>query len=211
MAVFHAASWTRNNALLVSCREYSRQENLYPQPKFMEPIFDAILHELSVGIPDTKQFTRAALRLIMALVLGAAVGINRERIGKPAGIRTHMLVSLGAAMFVLVPSELGLHLEDLSRVVQGVATGIGFLGAGAILKISSQGEIKGLTTAAGIWVTSAVGVACGLGLLGVAFISIFLAWMTLAVLESFSRRVAPDTPRDHLECKTESEVKEAQE
>jgi putative Mg2+ transporter-C (MgtC) family protein len=164
----------------------------------MEPILEAIQHELSTGIPDAAQFTRAALRLVMALALGAAVGVNRERTGKPAGVRTHMLVSLGAAMFVLVPSELGLHLEDLSRVVQGVATGIGFLGAGAILKVSTKGEIKGLTTAAGIWVTAAVGVACGLGLLGVALLSIFLAWITLAVMDSFSRRFAPENPHYHL-------------
>ena len=157
----------------------------------MQTILEAMLQELSAGLPDPAHLARVALRLIVALLLGAAVGFNRERTGKPAGVRTHMLLSLGAALFVTAAVEYGLTLEGISRVAQGVATGIGFLGAGAILKVSTRGEIKGLTTAAGIWVTAAVGVSCGLGLLGAAILTIVLTWLTLAVMESVSSRIAP--------------------
>jgi putative Mg2+ transporter-C (MgtC) family protein len=167
---------------------------------FPVSILEAIQHEFAAGIPD---LARMALRLVTALLLGAAVGFNRERTGKPAGIRTHMLVSLGAALLVLAPAELGLGLDGISRVVQGVATGVGFLGAGAILKVSARGEIKGLTTAAGIWVTAAVGVTCGLGLLGAAVLTVFLTWLTLTVMESLSKYIVPQHARYHMEDEAE--------
>jgi putative Mg2+ transporter-C (MgtC) family protein len=173
------------------------------------PILAAILQELSAGLPSPEHLARVAARLITALLLGAAVGFNRERTGKPAGVRTHMLLSLGAALFATTATEYGLSMEGISRVMQGVATGIGFLGAGAILKISARGEIKGLTTAAGIWVTAAVGLACGLGLLGAAILTIVLAWLTLAAMESFSARIAPKHAHYHL--KNEEITEEAEE
>src|SRR5262249_58398759 len=80
-----------------------------------------------------------------------------------AGLRTHMLVSVGAALFVLVPQQAGMSTADLSRVIQGVVAGIGFLGAGAILKHGHEGTVQGLTTAAGIWLTAGLGIAAGLG------------------------------------------------
>src|SRR4028119_1203730 len=100
---------------------------------------DIVLEELTAGLPDTAQMVRVALRLVTAMLLGAMVGFERERAGKPAGLRTHMLVALGAALFVLVPLEAGQGLSDLTRgdltrVIQGIATGIGFIGTGAILK-----------------------------------------------------------------------------
>jgi putative Mg2+ transporter-C (MgtC) family protein len=101
------------------------------------------------------------VRLIIALLLGAVVGAQRERWGKPAGLRTHMLVSLGAAVFVIGSLEFSMDSEGVSRVIQGLVTGIGFIGAGAILKLQEQREVEGLTTAAGIWLTAAVGVAVG--------------------------------------------------
>jgi putative Mg2+ transporter-C (MgtC) family protein len=99
-----------------------------------------ILEELTAGLPDPAHIVRVIVRLLAALLCGAVVGIQRERTGKAAGLRTHMLVAMGAAFFVLVPVELGMPLSDLSRVIQGLATGIGFIGAGAILKRCRQGQ-----------------------------------------------------------------------
>lgn len=124
---------------------------------------EALIRELASGIPDTAQVVQILIRLTAAALLGAVIGIQRERAGKPAGLRTHMLVALGAALFVIAPLEFGVSPDDMSRVIQGLATGIGFLGAGAILKRTEEGEITGLTTAAGIWLTAAIGVAAGLG------------------------------------------------
>jgi putative Mg2+ transporter-C (MgtC) family protein len=144
---------------------------------------EIVWQELTSGIPDATQLTRIAVRLVMAMLLGAVIGWERERTHKPAGLRTHMLVSLGSALFVLAPGESGMNQADLSRVIQGVATGIGFIGAGAILKLSDDREIKWLTTAAGLWVTSAIGVTAGLGRMGPAIIAVVLGWIVLSVLD----------------------------
>jgi putative Mg2+ transporter-C (MgtC) family protein len=93
-----------------------------------------------------------------------------------------MLVCMGVAMFVTIGTTLGMGGDALSRVIQGVATGIGFLGAGAIVKMEVTQEIHGLTTAAGIWMTSAIGVAIGVGRLGMAFIGVLVTWFVLAVV-----------------------------
>ena len=116
------------------------------------------------------------------MILGALVGAQRESIGKPAGLRTHMLVAMGAALFVLAPLEAGMELDGISRVIQGIVTGIGFIGAGAILKLQEKREIEGLTTAAGIWMTAAIGIAAGLGRWGLALVSTVLTWITLSVI-----------------------------
>jgi putative Mg2+ transporter-C (MgtC) family protein len=101
-----------------------------------------------------------------------------------------MLVALGAALFTLAPMEAGMDSADLSRVIQGLATGIGFIGGGAILKLSQDREIQGLTTAAGIWMTAAVGVAVGLGRLWLAVVSVILTWFILAVVGKFEHRIS---------------------
>lgn len=131
---------------------------------------------------DASDITRVCLRLLVALALGALLGYERESVGASAGLRTHMLVSLGSALFVLIPLQAGMSLEDLSRVVQGVTAGIGFLGAGAILKLQDENQIKGLTTAAGVWLTAAIGVAAGMGLEATAVLSALLAWVVLSVV-----------------------------
>jgi putative Mg2+ transporter-C (MgtC) family protein len=148
-------------------------------------VVEIILEEISLGLPEARQFGRILIRLVAAILAGAVVGIQRERSGKPAGIRTHMLVALGAALFVMGPMEFGmLNNEDaLSRVIQGLVTGIGFLGAGAILKLEDKREIEGLTTAAGIWMTAAIGLAIGLGRFGLAALSVIFAWFVLAVVK----------------------------
>lgn len=132
---------------------------------------DIFWEELTSGLPDTRQLAHVLIRLVAATLLGAVIGIQRERVGKPAGLRTHMLVTLGTAVFVLACSGVGMSLDGLSRVIQGIVTGVGFLGAGSILKLSEERDIQGLTTAAGIWMTAAIGVAVGLGSLGVAVLS----------------------------------------
>ncbi len=99
------------------------------------------------------------IRLVIAVVLGAAIGLEREYSHKPAGLRTHMLVCLGAALFTTV--SIFSFGQDPARVAAGIVTGIGFIGAGSI--IASRGHVHGLTTAATMWVTAAVGLAIGLG------------------------------------------------
>lgn len=133
-------------------------------------------------------FWEAALRLGGALVLSGIIGWERELKGRNAGLRTHMLVSLGAAGFVLLGMEFfaGARAQgqeeagDPIRIIQAIATGVGFLGAGAILQTGSK--VKGLTTAASIWVVSAIGVACGAGYWGVALLLSGMALVTLTLL-----------------------------
>jgi putative Mg2+ transporter-C (MgtC) family protein len=144
-------------------------------------IIDTLRSEFS-DAPDVEQVTRILIRLLLAAVLGGVLGYERESQGKAAGIRTHMLVAMGAALFVLVPHLDGMAVADLSRVLQGIITGVGFLGAGAIIKHRSEEDVQGLTTAAGIWMTAAIGVACGLGRESTALLSTLLALAVLAVL-----------------------------
>ena len=153
---------------------------------------NVLLDELVQGLPDAREVARVTVRMIGAALLGGVVGIQRERVGKAAGVRTHMLVALGAALFVLAPLQFEMSASDLSRVIQGLTTGIGFIGAGAILKLAAEREIAGLTTAAGIWMTAAVGVTVGLGQLGTAILSVFLTWIILAVLGRFEHRTGKE-------------------
>jgi putative Mg2+ transporter-C (MgtC) family protein len=134
------------------------------------------------GATEVEQITRILVRLLMAALLGGVLGYEREQQGKAAGIRTHMLVALGAALFVLVPQQAGMQVADMSRVIQGVVAGIGFLGAGAIIKKQSEENVQGLTTAAGVWMTAAIGVACGLGRESTAVLSTLLALAVLALV-----------------------------
>jgi putative Mg2+ transporter-C (MgtC) family protein len=131
--------------------------------------------------------TRIAVRLALAAVLGAVLGIEREAKGKAAGIRTHMLVAMGAAMFVLAAQQFEINAPDMSRVLQGVIAGVGFLGAGTILKGDAPSQVHGLTTAAGIWMTAAIGVAAGLGQESMAILATVLTLATMASLPLISR------------------------
>lgn len=145
-------------------------------------------------LPDAEQATRILLRLLMAALLGGVLGYERERQGKAAGLRTHMLVAMGAALFVLVPQQAGMHVADMSRVIQGIVTGVGFLGAGAIIKRGSEDDVQGLTTAAGVWMTAAIGIACGLGREATAALSTLLALVVLGLLPRLVTHVL-DRPR----------------
>jgi putative Mg2+ transporter-C (MgtC) family protein len=143
---------------------------------------ETLLNELASGIPDLAQAVRVVFRILAATLVGGLIGWERERTGKSAGLRTHMLVSLSSAIFVLAPLEAGMDLDEVSRVIQGVAAGIGFIGAGAIMKLANARVIEGLTTAAGIWLTAALGLAAGLGRFGLAAISAVMAWLILAFI-----------------------------
>jgi putative Mg2+ transporter-C (MgtC) family protein len=157
----------------------------------MEPLNADVLPS-----PDIAQLARVALRLSIAAALGWLLGAERESMGKAAGTRTHMLVAIGAALFVIVPAEIGLREGDLGRVIQGIATGVGFLGAGTILKRTDQHEITGLTTAATIWLMAAVGLAVGAGQIWIATMCAVGAWIVLYVFGLIDRR-ASSTNQKH--------------
>jgi putative Mg2+ transporter-C (MgtC) family protein len=156
----------------------------------MNPILD----ELAASLPNAQETARVVIRLLAALLAGGIIGLQREASGKAAGLRTHILVCVGTALLVVAAVDAGMEQDAMSRVIQGLVTGIGFLGAGAILKIDTTHQIKGLTTAAGIWMTAALGVAIGLGQLGTAAIGTVLAWFVLAVLIGIDRRVGGPDP-----------------
>jgi putative Mg2+ transporter-C (MgtC) family protein len=123
------------------------------------------------------------LVLVNAALLGGVVGFERQVQKRWAGLRTHMLVALGAALFVVAgTSAAEASASDLTRVIQGVASGIGFIGAGTILKLTDRLEIMGLTTASSIWLAAAVGTACGVHLFALAWAAGVLAVLILAVL-----------------------------
>lgn len=143
---------------------------------------EILLEDLIGTAPDARQWIRVGTRLLAALIVGAVIGYERERIGKAAGLRTHMLVAMGTALIVIACVESGMHEDALSRVIQGLVTGIGFLGAGTILKRIEEREIQGLTTAAGIWMTAAASAAVGLGQIVIALIGTVLAWLVLSAL-----------------------------
>ena len=118
-------------------------------------------------------------RLALAAALGALLGYQRESVHSTAGLRTHILVCLGAAFFVLASVEAGQTSADVSRVIQGIVTGVGFLGAGTILKVGDRLEVHGLTTAASIWLTAAIGVGAGLGHVWLPALGAIIGWLVL--------------------------------
>jgi putative Mg2+ transporter-C (MgtC) family protein len=146
-----------------------------------QQISNTVVTEFS-DLKDVSEITTLIIRLLMAALLGGILGFEREQRGKAAGIKTHMLVAIGSALFVLIPQQAGLSEQELSRVMQGIIAGIGFLGAGAILKGNDEKDLKGLTTAAGIWLTAAIGVAAGLGRESSAILCTLLALVILVTM-----------------------------
>lgn len=129
-----------------------------------------------------------ALRLLLATVLGSIIGWDREYDQKAAGLRTNMLVSLGAALFVLIPIQAGIvdqHPDTLSRAIQGVITGVGFVGAGSILR---HKRVQGLTSAAAIWVSAGLGVASGVGQWELGVLGVVLAVVILRGIKILERQ-----------------------
>jgi putative Mg2+ transporter-C (MgtC) family protein len=140
-------------------------------------------------LPDATHFTQVSVRILVAVLLGGLIGYEREMKGSAAGLRTHMMVALGSALFVIIPLQAGMEIEDLSRVIQGLVAGIGFLCAGAIIKQSDTEQIKGLTTASSIWATSAIGMAVGMGRETTAVLSTAFALVILAFLPRIERQI----------------------
>jgi putative Mg2+ transporter-C (MgtC) family protein len=131
----------------------------------------------------------ALVRLAVAAIVGGALGFERHLHGRWAGLRTHMTVALAAAVFVMGIDSPGSSAET-ARVVQGIAAGIGFLGAGTILKLSDRLEVKGLTTASSIWLTAALGTVVGLGRYSVAIAATLVGLLILAVLRPLDKGMA---------------------
>jgi putative Mg2+ transporter-C (MgtC) family protein len=132
---------------------------------------------------EWTEFYDDSLRLAAAALLGGAIGLERELKGHWAGLRTHMMVSVGSAIFVIAGLNLaGENSDSVTRVIQGVASGIGFLGAGTILKSDDRKEIKGLTTASSIWLAAALGSAAGLAEYALAVAAALVSLFVLGVL-----------------------------
>ena len=177
-----------------------------------QQVWDTVREEFS-DLPDAAQVTRVTLRLLIAAVLGGVLGYEREKKGKAAGMRTHMLVALGAALFVLIPQQAKVTDADLTRVLQGLVAGVGFLGAGAIIRVGDQGEVKGLTTAAGIWLTAAIGMAAGMGREATAVLATLLALFVLSVFPKVAQSLehrdqpvgTPQPPQTHNTTKSKNQ------
>ncbi|TFY99555.1 MgtC/SapB family protein [Ramlibacter rhizophilus] len=156
-------------------------------------VLDTIAAEFS-DLREIEDLTRVLVRLGVAAVLGALLGFERERAHKAAGLRTHILVSMGAALFVLMAVRSNFDPEPLSRVIQGVAAGIGFLCAGAILKSESSEQVRGLTTSAGLWMTTAIGLTAGLGHELLAVVGALLALVVLRLEGPVQRWLGGGSP-----------------
>ena len=136
------------------------------------------------------------LRIFVAAILGGAIGLEREYRAKEAGLRTHFLVAMGSALFMVV-SAYGFegtmitesHRWDVSRVAAQVVSGIGFIGAGTIIFRKAENIVSGLTTAAGLWVTAAIGLACGGGMYVLSIASTLLVFVGLEAFNFFLRKI----------------------
>lgn len=133
-------------------------------------------------LPSGTETGQVLGRTLVAALLGGVIGSERMHQGKEAGLRTHALVSLSAAFFVIAPQQAGVTSENLSRVIQGVAAGVGFLGAGTILKREDENRVRGLTTAASLYFATAIGIAAGLGRELVAALGTAAALIVLRLL-----------------------------
>ncbi|MWJ29495.1 MgtC/SapB family protein [Halomonas sp. ZH2S] len=159
----------------------------------MEQIGNIIISEFS-DFNDLGELVVVVIRLLLAALLGGLLGLERQQSGKAAGVRTHMLVCMGAALFILIPQQAGISDSEMSRVIQGVIAGIGFLCAGSIITGKDEQGATGLTTAAGIWFTAAIGVSVGLGREQTAVLCTLLAWLVLYVVPFFSRSIRKKKP-----------------
>lgn len=155
-------------------------------------------------------YTDLTLRLVAAAIGGALVGLERQIQDKPAGLRTNILVSVGAAGFILATVRDIPGNPDFTRVVQGIVGGIGFLGAGAI--IQGRANVHGITTAAAMWVVAAIGTACGMGefrLAGALVLACVITLYPLGYVEyRMEKQAGRDPPRDPKEEEQEEKKKD---
>ena len=146
----------------------------------MDELLQALASELS--LPRAGTMTVIVVRVVAAALLGGIIGWEREQKGRAAGLKTHILVAVGSALFVLAPYLAGIDGGDNTRVMQGIVSGIGFLGAGAILRSRDGSRVEGLTTAASIWMTAAIGMAVGIGQAMLALVATLFAWLVVAAM-----------------------------
>jgi putative Mg2+ transporter-C (MgtC) family protein len=152
------------------------------------------------------EFGEVSGQLAAALILGGLLGAEREAKGQWAGLRTHMMVALGAALFTIVGVKAVGDNREISRVIQGIAAGIGFLGAGTILKLAGNREVKGLTTAASIWLAAALGTAIGLKFYVVALSATMCSLIVLALLRPLEKKwIEPPSKKKHADEATPDE------
>jgi putative Mg2+ transporter-C (MgtC) family protein len=162
--------------------------------------FDSIIIHMNweqlISTINSSQITLGAafFKMLLSLIAGGLVGLNRERHNQPAGFRTHILICMGACLLMILSiyipqTYFGFKNGDPGRIAAQVVSGIGFLGAGAIIRLGTN--VRGITTAASIWLISAVGMAIGAGLYTVAFFVVILALFTLIVLERLEHRFFP--------------------
>lgn len=138
------------------------------------------------------------LGILLAVLFGVAIGLEREISGKAAGLRTNVLICLGAAVFTIISKQLGAtQLDSLTRIAAGIVAGVGFLGAGAI--IQDTGGVHGLTTAATIWLMASIGMACGAGFFALAAITTLIALLVLIVLGQFEKPLAKYSKKQKTE------------
>src|SRR5688500_6682035 len=166
----------------------------------LENIVETLREEFS-DLADASDVTRLLARVLLAVGLAAVIGYEREVRGSTAGLRTHMILELGVALIVVASQQSGMEREDVSRVIQGVFAGIGFLGAGAIIKQSDSDQVRGLTTAASLWTTAAVATACGLGTELTAIVATVIAVIILSVLLRLERRALKPGRADKAETR----------
>jgi putative Mg2+ transporter-C (MgtC) family protein len=156
-------------------------------------MWDTIVSTLATefsDLTDPAALTQVITRIVLATALAALVGYERERRGSSAGLRTHMMLGLGVSLLVVASEQSGMDRESVSRVIQGVFAGIGFLGAGAIIKQDAADQVRGLTTAATLWATAAIATVAGLGREGTAIIATLLALVILSWLLRLEKRQA---------------------
>ena len=159
-------------------------------------MLDEMMRELHGGFTNVS-VTVSATRMLVALVLGGVIGFEREMRDKPAGLRTHMLVSLAACLFILVGQQLGnlgfgkdadLKVDPL-RLVEAVTAGVAFLAAGIIF--TSRGRVRNITTGASMWLAGAIGLACGAGQMGLAFMATVMVVVVIAALRQLELKFFP--------------------
>lgn len=163
----------------------------------LQQIGASVVRELA--LPDVDTATTIVVRVLVAAVLGGMVGWEREQKGRAAGLKTHILVAIGSALFVLAPLLSGIEGGDVTRVMQGIVSGIGFLGAGAILKLDKGERVQGLTTAAGVWMTAAIGMAAGMGQEMVALVTTVMALLVVGAVPRLQRKDTSDESDMHLD------------
>ncbi|MFG0261858.1 MAG: MgtC/SapB family protein [Novipirellula sp. JB048] len=139
------------------------------------------------------EFGTHFVRLLTAVLLGATIGVERQFQGRWAGMRTHMMVSLGAAIFTLAAiTTTPEGSSEITRVIQGIAAGIGFLGAGTIVKLGAGTEVAGLTTASSIWMAAALGTVSGMGEYALAVTACLFSMIVLALLRPITKPIGND-------------------